>query len=200
MPSPVYSAGAPGNLINGLSVPHGQTVAAFLDLSTSIEGRLTCEIATGATAPGSGTVFVAYPVYGNATPVTLSAGVSAGATSLSVSSVTGMHPGQRIALQQASGSKLGEIVTVSAVGGTTLTLAAGTSNSYLTGDGIYLMNQTPLPATALPEAAGGGWAANSDYSQPMYLGTGQYIVIASNTDGAQSVTVSVSVDKITAFQ
>ena len=48
MPSPVYSAGSAGNLINGISVAHGTTVAAFLDLSTCIEGQVSCEMTAGA--------------------------------------------------------------------------------------------------------------------------------------------------------
>jgi len=33
----------------------------------------------------------------------------------------------------------------------------------------------------------------------MYLGTGQYVIAANNADSAQSVTVSVTTDKVTGF-
>lgn len=197
MPSPVYSAGTPGNLINGVSVAKGTTLAAFLDLSTAFEGQVACEFATGGTAPTAPTTFSAYKVYGNATPVTLSA-AALGATSITVSSAAGIHVGQSIALQQASGSKLGEVVTVSGVSGTTLTLAAGTINAYVNGDGVYLIAQNAVAAVA-PCNPSGNWSANEDYSAPVALGTGQYVIAAANADGAQAVTVTLSVDKITAY-
>src|SRR5690349_14433453 len=114
MPAPVYSAGTVGNVINNVSVAHGATVSAFLDLSAAIEGQVNCEVATGATAPTAGTTFSAYRAYaaGGSPPITLSASVTLGATSISVSSSTGLHQGQNIALQQVSGSKLGEVVSI----------------------------------------------------------------------------------------
>lgn len=199
MPSPVYSAGAPGNLINGVSVAEGTTVAAFLDLSTAYEGQVVCEMTTGATAPGTATTFSAYKVYGNQTPVTLSAAASAGATSISVSSAAGIHAGQNIVLQQAGGSKLGEIVTVTNVGGTTLTLKSGTINAYSSGDGVYLITQNAVVPVA-PQNPAGGLSPSTDYSALMVLGTGQWAIAAANGDPAQAVTVTVSVDKITAYQ
>lgn len=198
MPSPVYSAGAPGNLINGVSVAKGTTVAAFLDLSAAYEGQVVCEMTTGATAPTAATTFSIYKVYGNATPVTLSAAAILGATSVSVSSAAGINVGQNIVLQQASGSKLGEVVTVSGVSGTTLTLKAGTINAYSSGDSVYLIAQNAVIPVA-PQNPSGGWTASTDYSAPVTLGTGQYVVAAANGDAAQAVTVTVSVDKVVAY-
>lgn len=199
MPTPVYSAGAPGNLINGVSAAHGTTVAAFLDLSAAFEGQVVCELTTGATPPTSPTTFSAYKVYGNATPATLSAAATAGATTITVSSAAGIHANQKVVLQQASGSKLGEVVMVSGVSGTTLTLAAGTLNAYAIGDGVYLTAQAAT-ATLQPGSSTGSWAAGTDYSGVMFLGTGQWAVAANNTDGSQTVTVTAGVDKITAYQ
>jgi hypothetical protein len=200
MPAPVYSAGTPGNVINGVSVAKGANAAAFLDLSAAIEGQLNCEMTTGGTAPTAGTVFSAYRAYagGSAAPITLSAAAASGATSLSVSSTAGLHVGQNVALQQASGSKLGEVVTISAISGTTLTVSA-TVNSYSVGDGLYYMGQTAL-FTITPSNSSGSWAASKDYSAPLLLGTGQYIVAANNTDASATVTVSVTADKVTSFQ
>lgn len=203
MPSPVYSAGAPGNVINGLSVAHGTTIAAFLDLSASFEGQVTCEMTTGSTAPTAGTTFAAYKIYGNSAVNTLSAAVSSGATSISVTSSAGMHANQKVLLQQAGGSKLGEIVTIgtAAITGSgpyTVPISA-TINAYSSGDDVYLVAQAAT-AVVTPASPSSTWAATSDYSGAMILGTSQWAIAANNTDGAQAVTVTVSVDKITAYQ
>lgn len=203
MPSPVYSPGAPGNLINGVTAAHGATIAAFLDLSAAFEGQVVCEIATGATAPTAGTTFGAYKVYGNPAANTLTGSVAAGSTSISCSSNSGLHPNQKILLQQASGSKLGEVVTVGSGGVTgsgpyTVPVSA-TINSYSTGDAVYLMSQSPT-AMVTPAGSSSTWSASSDYSGAFFLGTGQWAVAAGNADATQAVTVTVSVDKITAYQ
>src|SRR5579885_1110256 len=155
MPAPVYSAGTYGNVINSVTAAAGKTIAAFLDLSTAIEGQVNCEVVTGGTAPTAGTAFSAYRAYaaGGSPPITLSAAALAGATSISVSSATGLHVGQNIALQQAGGSKLGEIVSISAVSGTTVTISA-TINSYGTGDAVYLMSQTAVTGATPSSPAG----------------------------------------------
>src|ERR1700741_3474273 len=113
MPAPVYSAGTPGNVINGVSVAKGANAGAFVDLSTIIEGQLYCEIATG-TAPSAGTTFSAYRCYaaGTTAPITLSASASIGATSISVGSKTGLSVGQNVLLWHASSPTNGELVTV----------------------------------------------------------------------------------------
>jgi hypothetical protein len=199
MPTPVYSAGTVGNVINGVSVPHGATISAFLDLSSAIEGQLNCEVVTGVSAPTVGTTFSAYRAYaaGGSPPITLSSGISAGATSISVSSATGLHVGQNVALQQVGGSKLGELVSVSAISGTSVTISA-TINAYSTSDAVYLIGQTPVTGIT-PSSSTGTWAASKDYSAPLYLGTGQYIIAANNADSAQSVTVSATMDKVTSY-
>jgi hypothetical protein len=137
MLSPVYSGGAPGNLVNGVSIAQGTTIAAFLDLSTCIEGQVSCEMTTEGSAPGTGTTSSAYKVYGNSATNTLSAGAVAGATSLSVSSSAGLHNGQQILLQQASGSKLGKIATINGAisGSGPYTVPVGAIiNSYSSGE------------------------------------------------------------------
>lgn len=210
MPSPVYSAGSPGNLIPATSVAKGTVLAAFLDLSTCIEGQISCEMTTGGTAPTVGTTFSAYKVYGNSAANTLSASVTANtaSTSLTVSSNAGLHQGQVILIQQATGSKLGELVTISGAitgsGPYTVPITgkgtnSGTINSYLSGDGVYLIDQTATVAVT-PSTSAGTWAANSDYSSAIFLGTAQWAIAANNADAAQAVTVTVSLDKITAYQ
>jgi hypothetical protein len=202
MPSPVYSAGAPGNLINGVSVAKGSTIAAFLDLSNIFEGQVTCEMTTGGTAPTAGTTFSVYKVYGNSSANTISSASAAGATSITVSGSAGLHVGQKVALQQASGSKLGELVTISGAitgsGPYTMPVTA-LVNSYSSGDAVYLVGQTAT-AVVTPSSPSGTWAASTDYSGAMFLGTGQWAIAGNNGDGTQTVTVTVSVDKITAYQ
>lgn len=202
MPSPVYAPGGPGNLINGVPVAAARTIAAFLDLSACFEGQVTCEVVTRATPPSTGTVFSAYKVYGNATPNTIQGPVSAGATSISLNSKAGINPNQKIALQQAGGSKLGEVVTVgtAAITGTGpyTVPVSNTINSYSVNDPAYLVAQQ-ASAAAAPASPSGSWAATTDYSAPLTLPAGQWVVAANNTDGTYSVTVSASVDKITAI-
>jgi hypothetical protein len=204
MASPVYSAGTPGNLINGVTVTHAVTnaVAAFLNVSTDVEAQLVAEIVVGATAPSviaSVSVYKAYAA-GASAPITLTSGAASGQTSVSVSSKTGLSVGQKVCLQQASGAKLGEIVTVSAISGSsspfTLTTTANLVNSYSTSDGLYYMSQTPVYAIE-PSAT---YTANTDYSVPITLGPGQYVVGTVNADTSNNFTFNVTFDLITAIQ
>ena len=196
MPTPVYSAGSAGNLINGVSVAHGATIAAVLDLSSAWEGQVTCEVATGATPPIAGTTFSAYKVYGNSSAITVSSNPNS--TTLNVSSAAGMHIGQKVAVQQAGGSQSGELATITGISGTTLTVAT-LLNTYSAGDHVYLVSQGTT-SVVMPSSPSSTWAATSDYSYPMVLGTGQYVVAVNNTDSAQAVTATVSVDKIMSYQ
>ena len=75
---------------------------------------------------------------------------------------------------------------------------SGTLYSYLTGDAVYLIAQTSTYLVA-PSTASGTWAANADYSLPMFLGTGQWAFAAGNGDASYAVTVNVSVDRITGY-
>jgi hypothetical protein len=203
MAAPVYSAGTPGNLINYVSVAASKNAAAFLDLSTSIEGQLTCETIVGSSAPTGLTTFSAYKAYaaGSSAPITLSASATAGATSLSVSSKTGLSIGQTVCLQQAGGSKLGELSKITAISGSsspyTLTVGA-TINSYSSGDYVYLMAQTASFAVA-PASTSGTYSASTDYSSELFLGPGQWIVSASNADSSVSITANATYDRITAI-
>jgi hypothetical protein len=202
MPSPVYSAGTPGNVISGVSVAAGgtKTVAAFLDISTCIEGQVTYEMTTGATAPTAGTVFSAYKAYaaGASAPIALTAAAGTGSTSLSVSGTPDLHVGQQVALVSAS-TKVGELVTISAIAGTTLTVGA-TTYGYNPGDLLYLIAQTASFIVTPANPSAGTWSANKDYSGVIFLGPSQWIISANNTDTAQTVTVNVTADKITAIQ
>ena len=91
----------------------------------------------------------------------------------------------------------GEIVTISSVSGTTLTLSAGTINAYSTGDLVFLVEQAASGGTIAPGSSG---VANAVYSTSIYPPPAWlWIVQAVNADTAQSVTVSATLDKNPAF-
>jgi hypothetical protein len=202
MAAPTYSAGTLGNVISGVSLAAGGTknTAALVDLTTVVGGALHCQMTTGATAPTAATTFRCYRAYAAtaASPsTTLSAGVSAGATSLSVNSTGGINKGQQVAVVTASGL-VGETVTVSSISGTTLTLSAGTINAYSTNDLVFLIEQTASGGTVAP---GSSWVANTTYSTTIYPPSAWlWIVQAVNGDALQGVTVSVTLDKNPSFQ
>jgi hypothetical protein len=213
MPSPVFSAASnPGNVIGGVSVTKGATIAAFLDLSTCVEGQLDCAIATGTSAPTTGTTFSAYHVYaaGGSPPLTLTGAVTAGATSIPVNAsgnLAYLHAGEQFAIVSQNAPHAGEIVTLSTApsgtGAQSLTVAGtasggGTVNGYSTGDYIYLISQTAT-FTTTPASSTGTWAASKDYSSALFLSCGQWIIAASNGDATYAITVTITEDKITGF-
>jgi hypothetical protein len=206
MASPVYSAGTPGNLINGVTVTFGKAaIAAFLDLSTSVEGQITCEVVTGSSAPSIVTVFSVFKAYaaGSSPPATLTASAPTGTASLSVSSKTGLSVGQTICLQQHVSGNLGELAKITGITGSsapyTITMATGILNTYSTGDYIYLMAQSATFVSS-PSSSTGTYVSGSDYSSEIFLGPAQWIVAALNSDGAYNVTANVTYDRITSFQ
>jgi hypothetical protein len=205
---PASTAGTVGNLISAVALASGgaKNTAAFLDLSNIIEGAVTCEMITGGTTVTKATVFSFFRVYapntGNAgsAPIHFTSGASAAATSIAVSSKTGISVGQTIMLNQASGNA-GELVTVSAIAGTgpyTLTVSA-LQNAYSTNDYVYLVAQT-ASFSASPSSSTGTWVANDDYSTTLSIPTGWWGVQALNTDTAQGVTVNVTYDEIVKYQ
>jgi hypothetical protein len=202
MAAPTYSAGTPGNVINGIGLASGGTKnsAALVDLSTVLGGALHCQMTTGSTAPTAATTFRCFRAYAStvASPsMTLSAAASSGSTTLSVNSASGINRGQQIAIVTAAGL-VGEIATVSSISGATLTLAVGTINAYSTNDLVFLIEQTASGGTVAP---GSSWAANTTYSTTIYPPSAWlWIVQAVNADTAQAVTASVTLDKNPAFQ
>ncbi len=201
MAAPTYAAGTPGNVISSLPLAAGgsKNAAALVDLSTVLGGALHCKMTTGGTPPTAATTFSCYRVYGatSAGNTTLSAGAAVGSTSLSVGSSAGISAGQKVALLTAAGL-IGEVITVSSVAGTTLTLVAGTIDAYSAGDLVFLIEQTASGGTITP---GSSWAANASYSTSIYPPAAWvWVVQAVNADTAQPVTVSVTVDRNPSFQ
>jgi len=196
MATPTYSAGTYGGVINAVSVAHGANSAALVDLSTKLGGALLCKILTASSAITAATTFSLYRVTaatasGN---TTLSGNASAGATSLGLNSATGISKNCIIAVVTASGV-VGEIVTVTNVSGTTLTVSA-TINAYSTNDLVFVIEQMPT-ATVAP---GSSWVANTEYSQSIYPPAAfLWIIAAKNTDTTNAVTVTINLDTNPAF-
>lgn len=193
-----YTAGSLGNVVPATAVALGKNIAALVDLSTVVQGKILCKFLAGTTPPTAQTTFSAYAVSGATASgnTTLSAGPSIGATSISVASASGIGKNTVIAVV-ALATGIGELVTVSNVSGTTLTVGALT-NAYLTSDLVFLIEQTPSGGSIAP---GIGWAASTEYSSTLYPGTGSlYIVAAKNTDAGQPVTVTMTLDKNASFQ
>jgi len=199
MAAPTYAAGTPGNVLNNATLAAGKNAAALVDLSTAVGGALNCKMTTGSTAPTAATSFYCNRVYGAtaAGNTTLAAAASAGATSLAVGSADGIASGQRVAFVTAAGL-VGEVVTVSSISGTTLTLGSGTINAYSAGDLVFLIEQTASGGSVSP---GSSWSASTTYSTSIYPPAAWvWIVQAVNGDSAQAVTISVTLDKNPAFQ
>jgi hypothetical protein len=90
---------------------------------------------------------------------------------------------------------VGELATVSAISGTTLTVGALT-NSYSTNDLVFLIEQNPTGGTCNPASSTGTWVANTTYSQSLYPPSSfLWILGVTNNDGTQTVTVSNTTDE-----
>jgi hypothetical protein len=197
MAAPTYSAGSLGNGINAVSLAHGTSIACLIDGTTILAWAATCQLLTGSSAITAAVNFSLYRAPGqtaSAPQTTLSAGPSSGATSISVTSATGVGKNCILAIIPAAGG-LGEIVTVSNVSGTTLTVAALT-NGYSSGDYVFFIDQAATAAVA----PGSSWAANTEYSQSIYSPSNMlYILGVKNTDGTNAATITVTIDKNPAF-
>jgi hypothetical protein len=190
MSSPTYATGTV--VLNNVTLTHGQNAAALVDFSTDIQGMLWCQMVTG-TAPTTGTTFTLRRcVKALASGLTtLSAGPSSGATSLSVNSAALITKGCSIAVLSAS-TKVGEVVIVTSVSGTTLTVPA-IINGYSTGDLVFLIDVGSGGATT----PGSSWANNASYDNTLEPPVGIYVIEALNGDGTQTVNVTAVTDLTT---
>lgn len=182
MASPVSSAlGTPGNLIaSGTSVAAGKTAGAQLDASAIFEAQINGK----AISPGTlgSTPLPSVAAYQYYAETTLSAAVAQGATSLTVASAAGIVVGQSIALVNTAPSP-GEIVTVTAISGTTLTVAA-TQFAYASAATVLLIEQTPSTSVQLASPTGAAYAVSTPYSKNVDIDTGRYFVVVANGDTA----------------
>ncbi len=207
MASPVYSAAAnPGNVFGNVALAAGKNVAAFLDLSTAIEGQVTCELVTASgTAPAAATTFSFYHTYaaGSGAPITLSGAVERhhGARErLGEPRVPARRPGLRAPQPVHQGRRAGDD------GRRRAERHRRPEPHHHGGHRLQLrLGRPPVPDRPDGGDPGGAsspsstWAANSVYSVLVSPGPSQYILAAANAS-AVAVTVSVTGDKVTGVQ
>ncbi len=186
MAAPSMTLGSPGNLLAQVALGASKNMGVYLDVTTIFEAEPHCKLFTGATAPSAtaGVKWEAYHVYGS---TTLNGAIAAGVTSVVVTSATGVQVGQRIAIGGAAGT--GEVVTVSAVAGTTLTVSA-TQYAHGASDPVYLIEQTATASMQPGPATGSTYAANTCYSKTLYLQTTRYFLLATNLDATSATSMS----------
>jgi hypothetical protein len=177
MASPTSTFNAIGAFIAAQTIAAAASFAALLDASAKIEAQLTARCTTGGTvAATAGLKAEAYYTYGQ---TSLGASAATSATSLAITSSSGFAVGQRIIVEN-------EVVTVSAVSGTTLTISA-LLRAHASGAAVYLIEQVPTETYTL-----GATAASTTYSKTLYLSTGKYIVLLTNTDASNAVTAEAT--------
>lgn len=197
MAAPTYSTGT--NLLNGVSLAAGKNAACLFDLSTVIQGLVWVMMQTGSSVTSmTGVTFALRRVIGaKATGnTTLSSGVSSGATSITVGSATNIVKGRMIALIAAA-TGVGEIVTVSGVSGTTITVSA-TENAYALNDLVFLVEDIASGGSIVPSTSG-TWAVNTSYDTTLYPPIGVWILHVSG-DSAQTTTITALADEVAAIQ
>ena len=126
---------------------------------------------------------------------TLSSGASAAATSISVGSTTNIQKGTSLAIVSAS-TKAGEVVVVSAISGTTLTISA-LENAYSSGALVFIIEDTASGGVVTP---GTSWTTNASYSTTLYPPIGVWALQALNGDATYAVTVTVLTDTVPTIQ
>jgi hypothetical protein len=175
-----------------ISIAASSERAVPYNISTKFEAHVTCHSQMGGTvAATTGVRFEVYQYYGS---TTTTASSSAGATSISVASATGIVKGARLGIWDATNG--GEILEVSNVSGTTLTVAA-TKYNHTNGANVYVIETTPT-ITVQPGPNSGNYAADKVYSKMIQFGTGLWFVRAVNLDASNAHTVELSAATIDA--
>ena len=186
MAAPVMTKSATGNVLAASTLAASKNVAVYRDDSANLQDDLTVRVTTGAAATSTaGCQVKVYYVSGS---TTLTASASAGTTTLSVASATGIALGQKICVNS-------ELRTVSAISGTTITIDAlqSTQSSSVA---VYLITQTARPSITLGAPS---LAANTTYSDLFRLSTGTWVVAMTNTDASNSITAEMSAGVVTSF-
>jgi hypothetical protein len=198
MAAPIYLKGTFGNVINAVLAAHGTTIGGFFDASGAIECQFNCFVLPGSTQPGTLTAFGIYKVVGGY-PIPITATGSGTLTISGTPANFGLFPKMLIGIQQASGSKLGEIAVITSIAGSVITVPTIVSGGYNAGDSIYCIAQTPT-FTVSPSSPTGAYVASTPESSEISPGPAPWFVGANNADGAQSITVYVTADLITSIQ
>jgi hypothetical protein len=173
----------------------GQSVAASAnfcqplnvttDFQTSLLLKDTAPSAvTSTTTPDNVLIYTYY------ISTALSAAISAGATSASVSSASGLSVGDYIVIDN-------ERVKITAISGTTLTITA-TQFAHSANVNVYFIKATPLTLMLQPTAATS--PVDEGLGMPVSLGPGNYIVCYLNGDTANTRLVWATSMSVTAIQ
>jgi len=191
MASPVTaSIPVAGNLYTATTLAASANIGIFIDLTAVFEGQIDVRETTGATAAStSGASIAFYHVLSSTTTTTTITGGTT--TSIVVTSATGLAKGQKIAI---GGTTTGEIVTISAISGTTITINAPL-NSYSGTINVYLISQTA--AVTGPILGQNLTNANTTYGMPFFMQTGAYFVSLTNLDVTNAITVEITGRNIT---
>lgn len=190
MASPIYAAETAANALTGTVLSASKTIGALLDASLDFEAQVTCyALSGGALAATTGVKFEFYHVY-LGTTMTNVGGISAGATSMTVTSAAGMRVGGKLALWD-SGNLKGEIVSITSVSGTTIGISA-TTYAYAQNANVYLIETSPS-FTNTPAPSSGSYQLNTLYAKTIYLPTSKYFMLATNLDASNSWTVEGTV-------
>lgn len=184
-------AGAVGNLVGAQTVLNGGANIGGLVIGGGgnplvLANEVLGAITTGSTVQSPGGVMMsAYALSTVASSTVLAASVVSGATSLTLSSTTGITAGMVLGLQQAS---VGETVTVQAVSGTTVTVTA-TQFGYAGGSNVY-----PLAASAYASVRLGSTdvAPSTSYGNVLFTPPQDYWISFSNLDTVNAVTVTAT--------
>jgi hypothetical protein len=168
------------------SIAAAATWGFLLDLTLVLKGILTGQFDTGsAVAATAGVTFSVYKVLAVTTTSTTLTGT--GVTSISVASANGISKNQLIALPN-------ELVTVSAVSGTTLTISA-TKYAYSAGtNNVYIVGQTAPYATQLGSPTGAAYAVTTDYGNTLFPETGYWFPCFTNLDATNAVSAWITGD------
>jgi hypothetical protein len=190
MTAPKLTQGTHGNVVpTATSLAAGKVGGFFYDASAAFETQMTIAFTTGGAISATlGVSFEFYCVYDTGT--TISGNIAVGATSVTVGSATGITPNQRIYLDgNAAGA--GEIVTVTNVAGSVLTITA-TVYAHNAAKAVYLIEQTPTHLYTPAGYLGAAYVINTPYSKTQFIGPAQWVVQARNLDSVNAVTWEVS--------
>jgi hypothetical protein len=194
MAAPVPSLGAFGGLLALVSLATLKTIGTFLDLSTFIEGQVQCFLLPNATPPSAPTVFSFYKVTANKNPILVSSSTGTSITLGTTPASLGIFNNMSIGVQQAGGSKLGEVAAITGITGNVLTVST-LVNTYAANDLVYVLTQTPVWQIQ-PSSPTGTWVGSTPYSVEIFPGPAQWFVGVHNTDAGQAVMVAITVDDI----
>jgi hypothetical protein len=198
MVAPIYVAAAnAGNLLTtGTSLAAGKNVGVPLDASNLFEAQVSCFMQTGGTV--ASTAGVKWEFYHYYATTTTTGSLTAGFTSVPVTSGAKIQNGQKIIIYDAT--NLGELVTVTSGGGTTtLTTSAGNTN-HTNPATVYIVEQTASIVVTPGPSSGTTYSGNTVYSKTVYAPTSKYFVLATNLDVTNAVTLEATNDNITGIQ